>query len=94
MELNEINKLAQSLPEESQEAILKLIDLKTNNDMKEVVQSIKYVGDSTYRAIEDLKRSTDTAIENLEKNTERNFKIIYWLFGILTTAMIALKIFS
>ena len=72
MELNEINKLAQSLPEESQEAILKLIDLKTTDDMKEVVQ----------------------AINNLEKNTERNFKIIYWLFGILTTAMIALKIFS
>ena len=43
MELNKINEEIKKLPAEQQEAILKLIDLKTNEDMKEVIQSIKHL---------------------------------------------------
>ena len=43
MELNKINGERKKLPAEQQEANLKLIDLKTNEDMKEVIQSIKHL---------------------------------------------------
>lgn len=43
MELHEINKIIKSLPEKHKDAILKLIDIKTNEDMKEVIQTIKHL---------------------------------------------------
>lgn len=43
MELHEINEIIKSLPEKHKDAILKLIDIKTNEDMKEVIQTIKHL---------------------------------------------------
>lgn len=43
MELNRIEELISELPAEQRNAILKLIDLKTEQDMKEVINSIKHL---------------------------------------------------
>lgn len=43
MELNRIEELISELPAEQRSSILKLIDLKTEQDMKEVINSIKHL---------------------------------------------------
>ena len=37
MELNELSKEIDKIPKEQRESILKIIDIKINNDMKEVM---------------------------------------------------------
>jgi hypothetical protein len=55
--LSEINEIVSSIKadEETKNAILQLIDLKTNSDMKEVLNKI-----------ENLSSKTDTEIKNLK----------------------------
>jgi hypothetical protein len=43
MDLSQLNETIKELPEKQKSAILKLIDIKTNEDMKEVIQSIKHL---------------------------------------------------
>ena len=63
---------------EQRKAILKLIDLKTNEDMKEVINSINLLKES---------------IKHLEdKNAERS-KTLYWILGVIVAIMVALKLF-
>lgn len=79
MELNKIEELASEIPAEQRRAILKLIDLKTNEDMKELIKSN-----------EMLKES----IKHLEdKNAERS-KTLYWVLGAIVAIMVALKLFG
>ena len=77
-----IEELTAEIPAEQRRAILKLIDLKTNEDMKEVINSINM-----------LKESVDKSIKHLEdKNTERS-KTLYWILGVIVAIMVALKLF-
>ena len=79
MELNKIEELTSEIPAEQRKAILKLIDLKTNEDMKELIKSN-----------EMLKES----IKHLEdKNAERS-KTLYWVLGAIVAIMVALKLFG
>lgn len=79
MELNKIEELTSEIPAEQRRAILKLIDLKTNEDMKELIKSN-----------EMLKES----IKHLEdKNAERS-KTLYWVLGAIVAIMVALKLFG
>ena len=79
MELNQIEELTSEIPAEQRRAILKLIDLKTNEDMKELIKSN-----------EMLKES----IKHLEdKNAERS-KTLYWVLGAIVAIMVALKLFG
>ena len=62
-----IEELTAEIPAEQRKAILKLIDLKTNEDMKEVINSINM-----------LKKTVSKDIKHLEdKNAERS-KTLYW----------------
>lgn len=54
MELNEVNNNIKHLPEEQKEAILKLIDLKTNDNMEKVINAINH-----------LEKTVDTKINTL-----------------------------
>ena len=74
-----IEELASEIPAEQRRAILKLIDLKTNEDMKELIKSN-----------EMLKES----IKHLEdKNAERS-KTLYWVLGAIVAIMVTLKLFG
>lgn len=93
MKINELYKSAEKLPQETREALLELIDLKTDSSMKEVLSALSNLSnnqENTAKAIAHLERNTNKSIENLEKN----FKIIYWLIGSVITIMIALKLIS
>ena len=73
-----IEELTAEIPAEQRKAVLKLIDLKTNEDMKEIIKSN-----------EMLKES----IKHLEdKNAERS-KTLYWVLGVIVAIMVALKLF-
>ena len=74
-----IEELTSEIPTEQRKAILKLIDLKTNEDMKEVINSINLLK-------ENIKHLED-------KNAERS-KTLYWVLGVIVAIMVALKLFG
>ena len=79
MELNRIEEFTSEIPAEQRKAILKLIDLKTNEDMKEVINNINLLKES---------------IKHLEdKNAERS-KTLYWVLGVIVAIMVTLKLFG
>lgn len=78
-----IEELTAEIPAEQRKAILKLIDLKTNEDMKEVINSINM-----------LKETVSKDIKHLEdKNAERS-KTLYWVLGVIVAIMVTLKLFG
>ena len=78
------------IPAEQRKAILKLIDLKTNEDMKEIIKSNEMLKES----INLLKESVNQSIKHLEdKNAERS-KTLYWVLGVIVAIMVALKLFG
>ena len=71
------------IPAEQRKAVLKLIDLKTNEDMKEVINNINM-----------LKETVSKDIKHLEdKNAERS-KTLYWILGVIVAIMVTLKLFG
>lgn len=89
MELSKIEELTAEIPVEQRRAILKLIDLKTNENMKEIIKSNEMLKESVNQSIDLLKES----IKHLDdKNAERS-KTLYWILGIIVAIMIALKLF-
>ena len=79
MELSKINEEFKKLPVEQQEAILKIIDFKTNEDMKDVIQSIKH-----------LENKFDSKITALDSK----ISTIFWVLGVIVTLIIALKLLN
>lgn len=85
-----IEELTAEIPAEQRKAILKLIDLKTNEDMKEIIKSNEMLKES----INLLKESVNQSIKHLEdKNAERS-KTLYWVLGVIVAIMVALKLFG
>ena len=89
MELSKIEELTAEIPVEQRRAILKLIDLKTNENMKEIIKSNEMLKESVNQSIDLLKES----IKHLDdKNAERS-KTLYWILGVIVAIMIAVKLF-
>lgn len=85
-----IEELTAEIPAEQRKAILKLIDLKTNEDMKEIIKSNEMLKES----INLLKESVNQSIKHLEdKNAERS-KTLYWVLGVIVAIMVTLKLFG
>ena len=85
-----IEELTSEIPAEQRKAILKLIDLKTENDMKEIIKSNEMLKESVNQSIDLLKES----IKHLEdKNAERS-KTLYWVLGVIVAIMVTLKLFG
>ena len=80
MELSKIEELTAEIPAEQRKAILKLIDLKTNEDMKEIIKSN-----------EMLKESVDKSIKHLEGKMASQIKMLMWAIGFLASLLVALK---
>ena len=75
-----IEELTAEIPAEQRKAILKLIDLKTNEDMKEIIKSN-----------EMLKESVDKSIKHLEGKMDSQIKMLMWAIGFLASLLVALK---
>ena len=71
-----IEELTSEIPAEQRRAILKLIDLKTNEDMKDIIKSN-----------EMLKES----IKHLEGKMDSQIKMLMWAIGFLASLLVALK---
>ena len=69
-------ELTAEIPAEQRRAILKLIDLKTENDMKEVINSIKH--------LESSNNAKFSAIES-------QIRMLMWAIGFLASLLVALK---
>lgn len=94
MELNQIEELTAEIPAEQRKAVLKLIDLKTNEDMKELIKSNEMLKESVNQSINLLKETVSKDIKHLEdKNAERS-KTLYWVLGVIVAIMVALKLFG
>ncbi len=89
-----IEELIAEIPAEQRKAILKLIDLKTNEDMKEIIKSNEMLKESVNQSINLLKETVSKDIKHLEdKNAERS-KTLYWVLGIIVAIMVTLKLFG
>ena len=89
-----IEELIAEIPAEQRKAVLKLIDLKTNEDMKEIIKSNEMLKESVNQSINLLKETVSKDIKHLEdKNAERS-KTLYWVLGIIVAIMVTLKLFG
>ena len=75
-----IEELTAEIPAEQRKAVLKLIDLKTNEDMKEIIKSN-----------EMLKESVDKSIKHLEGKMDSQIRMLMWAIGFLASLLVALK---
>ena len=71
-----IEELTAEIPAEQRKAVLKLIDLTTNEDMKEVIKSNKMLKES---------------IKHLESKMDSQIKMLMWAIGFLASLLVALK---
>ena len=89
-----IEELTEEIPAEQRKAILKLIDLKTNQDMKEVINSINLLKESVDQNINLMKESISKDIRHLEGKEAERSKTLYWVLGVIVAIMVALKLFG
>lgn len=64
--------------------ILELIDLKTEDDMKQVITELK----SIEKVIGEKLQSTDKHLQSMEKSIEKRFDVVTWVIGIACTVII------
>jgi DNA polymerase III gamma/tau subunit len=76
MKSSEVNKLAEKIPNKE---ILELIDIKIENDMKEVINKIEQFQNQNHSEF---------------KRLEDKIGMILWAIGILIALIIALKFFA
>ena len=96
-----IEELTSEIPAEQRRAILKLIDLKTNEDMKELIKSNEMLKESVNQSINLLKESVSLMketvskdIKHLEDKEAERSKTLYWVLGVIVAIMVALKLFG
>lgn len=75
MKTREVNELAEQLDEHSRKAILQLIDLKSEDDMKETVAQLKIMD----KHLELLSKN----LQSFKSEIETKIATAYWLIGIV-----------
>ena len=73
--LSDTNTLLEMLPPENRAAVVGLIELKVEGDMKEVLYQLKLM---------DLK------IEAMDSKFEAKFQTLFWAVGLIAAAIIAI----
>ena len=73
--LSDTNTLLEKLPTENRAAVVGLIELKVEGDMKEVLYQLKLM---------DLK------IEAMDSKFEAKFQTLFWAVGLIAAAIIAI----
>ena len=74
-QLSDTNTLLEKLPPENRAAVVGLIELKVEGDMKEVLYQLKLM---------DLK------IEAMDSKFEAKFQTLFWAVGLIAAAIIAI----
>ena len=69
-----------SLPADQKKAMLQLIDVKINNDMKEVIAELKQ--------LEGKIQLTQDKIQMTHDKLSNEIKIVYWVIGIAMAVMV------
>ena len=72
---SDTNTLLEKLPPENRAAVVGLIELKVEGDMKEVLYQLKLM---------DLK------IEAMDSKFEAKFQTLFWAVGLIAAAIIAI----
>ena len=83
-ELSDKLKQFDDLPKNQKNAILQLIDLKTELDMREVIMEIKSMKsefESKFSAVESKFESKFSAIESKFSAIESKFSILLWVIS-------------
>ena len=83
MDIIELTQHTDKLPQEQKQAILKIINIKTENDMKEVLQAIERMDNK----FEQMDRNFTQTVAHIDKNFERNIKTFYWVVAILGASL-------
>ena len=81
-------EIISEIPAEQRKAVLKLIDLKTENDMKEVVRSIDTLKDS----LKHLEERNANNIKNLESKIDIQINVLLWTLGITIFVIVILAL--
>lgn len=100
MKTKDVNDLANKLDENSRGAILELIDLKSDNDMKELVAQIKILDNHMNTSLAALNSNVKTELAALDSNLRTEINTVnsrvgnmYWfIIGIGTVISILLAI--
>jgi anion-transporting ArsA/GET3 family ATPase len=79
MKTNEVKKLSKDINDN----LLELIDLKIDNDMREVINKI-----------EVLQNKSENEFKRIEDNFNTKFNMIIWAIGLLIALIIGLKVFA
>jgi hypothetical protein len=86
MDISDVNNSLESmaLPAETKNAILQLIDIKINNDMKEFTAEVK-----------QLENKLETTLQLIQGKLQMNqdkhsneIKVVYWVVGIAMMIML------
>jgi len=82
MELTEVSSSLDniSLPVDQKKAILQLIDVKINNDMREVIAEI--------RKLEARMQVMEDKIQLVHDKLSNEIKVVYWVVGIAMSVII------
>lgn len=92
MKAKEIFELSSQLDQKSRLAILNLIDIKAESDMKEMKAQFKAL-DTTFRAFEsklDLKLSSlESKIDHVEAKLESKISTMFWVVAVAGAAITA-----
>ena len=81
-------ELISEIPAEQRKAVLKLMDLKTENDMEEVVRSIDTLKDS----LKHLEERNANNIKNLESKIDIQINVLLWTLGITIFVIVILAL--
>ena len=83
MNLNNIDELADGLDDKNRSSTLKLIDLKTDNDMKEVIAKM----DNMLAKIDAKFERIDEKFAHVEATIETKMNTIYWVIGVASAVL-------
>ena len=72
MDINDLSKEIEKLPKAERESILRIIDIKINNDMEKFISEI---------------RSFESKIENKFENVNSRLSTVFWVIGIIGVVM-------
>ena len=81
-------ELISEIPAEQRKAVLKLIDLKTENNMEEVARSIDTLKDS----LKHLEERNANNIKNLESKIDIQINVLLWTLGITIFVIVILAL--
>lgn len=93
-----VAETAHELPKEIRQPIVKLIDFKTNEDMKEVIAEIKGLRsdmDNKFNAMDSKFTAMDakfTAMDGKFASLDWRLKILYWVIGVIAIPTLLLAI--